>query len=293
MKIKPTLKKFPIINRFISFFNQQSELLSLAKAHYALRVEDYLFNNLYQNARYQAPGMLNLFEKKVFSQGGEDGIIAEIFNRIGITDSWFVEFGVQDGLECNSLLLLHQNWRGLWVEGDRGDYLKVKENLGVFLGRDTLQVEYKFVTPENFERILGQGKIPHEFDLLSIDIDYNDYWVWKALTNYRPRVVVIEYNAQFPPPVKVVVDYNPQASYVSSTFFGASLQSLELLGREKGYQLVGCSFSGVNAFFVRDDLAENRFALPATAENFYEPARLFLTARKPWFSSRTGSFQSI
>lgn len=95
------------------------------------------------------------------------------------------------------------------------------------------------------------------------------------------------------PPVKFVVDYNPEARQNSSMFFGASLKSMELLGREKGYQLVGCSFSGVNAFFVREDLTAKNFAIPPTAENFYEPMRRFLTGVGGGLERHLSSFKSI
>ncbi len=111
------------------------------------------------------------------------------------------------------------------------------------------------------------------FDLLSIDVDLNTYWLCKAITNYEPRVVVVEYNALFPPPVEWVVRYDPMSAWDGTCYFGASLKSLENLGTLKGYRLVGCDVTGVNAFFVRQDLVEDKFLRPFTAENHYEPMR--------------------
>ena len=112
--------------------------------------------------------------------------------------------------------------------------------------------------------------------MLSIDIDGNDYWVWKAIDSYSPRVVVIEHNSVFRSDVEWIMSYNPNNIWNGSSYFGASLKSLEKLGNQKGYRLVGCDFTGVNAFFVRNDLVGDKFFEPFTAENHYEPPRYFL-----------------
>ena len=87
-----------------------------------------------------------------------------------------------------------------------------------------------------------------EIDLLSIDIDYNDYWIWKAVTAVSPRVVVIEYNATLRPPMSLVVPYDPACMWDGTNYFGASLEALVRLGRDKGYRVVACNYTGVNAF---------------------------------------------
>lgn len=102
--------------------------------------------------------------------------------------------------------------------------------------------------------------------------------VWKAIHNYHPRVVIIEYNALFPPDVEYVIKYNPDFIWNWSSYFGASLKALEILGSEKKYKLIGCNFSGVNAFFVRENL-EDKFLEPFTAENHYEPFKFYLKTK--------------
>ena len=96
--------------------------------------------------------------------------------------------------------------------------------------------------------------VPTEFDLLSIDIDGNDYWVWESLHVYKPRLVIIEYNSSYPPPQKMVIPYNPSFTWDGTDYFGASLTSLALLGTRLGYALLGTDSRGVNAFFIREDL---------------------------------------
>ena len=97
--------------------------------------------------------------------------------------------------------------------------------------------------------------------------------MWQALASFHPRVVVVEYNAAFPPDVEWVVTYRENATWDGSQNFGASLRSFQLLGEQLGYNLVGCDFTGVNAFFVRTDLCDSKFASPFSAENHYEPPR--------------------
>lgn len=110
--------------------------------------------------------------------------------------------------------------------------------------------------------------------MLSIDIDGNDFWIWNAISWFKPRVVIIEYNAIFPPDIDWVIKYNPNFKYNKYTsFFGASLKALEKLGTKKGYTLVACESKGINAFFVRSDLIADRFKGPFDAGNlYYKPA---------------------
>ena len=115
-----------------------------------------------------------------------------------------------------------------------------------------------------------------EIDLLSIDIDGNDYYVWQAVKVVNPRVVVIEYNGKFPPDVEWKQAYNSRHVWDGSDWQGASLKSYELLGHELGYQLVGTNLNGTNAFFVRENLVGDKFIAPATAENLYNPLRINL-----------------
>ena len=139
-----------------------------------------------------------------------------------------------------------------------------------------LKAQQAMVTAENIEELFEQLDVPQEFDLLNIDIDGNDYWVWQAVTRFRPRVVVIEYNATFGPEAEYVMPYRPDYLWDRSSQTGASLKALERLVARKGYRLVGCNFTGVNAFFVRSDLAEGAFCPPHTAEYHWEPARYFV-----------------
>jgi hypothetical protein len=130
-----------------------------------------------------------------------------------------------------------------------------------------------FVEKENITALFTQIGVPKDFDLLSLDIDQNTFYIWEALHEFVPRVVVIEYNATIPPDIDWKVQYVANRIWDGTQNFSASLKALEKLGSHLGYSLVGCDFNGVNAFFVRDDLIADRFADPFTAENHYEPPR--------------------
>jgi hypothetical protein len=230
--------------------------------------------------RYRDSKRLNAFEHQVFSQNGEDGIIAEIFRRLGEETRYFVEIGAGDGLENNTVFLLQQGWRGIWIEADGKNAQDISDLQRDELASGRLGLINTFVSAENIADVLQRARVPSEFDLLSVDIDRNTYYVWKALKEFRPRVVVVEYNAQFPPHVDWKVEYEPDLLWNGTMYFGASLKALEKLGTDLGYALVGCDLHGVNAFFVRSDLCSGRFHEPYTAENHFESARFWLVQRE-------------
>jgi len=257
-----------------------SHQLSWVRERFAMQREQSLeietsrwLGDLATQPKYQDPRRLPLFESKVYSQYGEDGILAEILRRVGTTNRTFVEFGSADGMENNTVLLLRLGWNGLWMDGDDAAIGRARKHFAQEIRAKRLKAETAFITAENVEKLFAAHGVPIEFDVLSIDIDYNDYHVWKALKSYKPRVVVIEYNSMFPPGIEWVAKYRPDAVWDGTSKYGASLSALESLGREKGYTLVGCDLDGVNAFFVRNDLVQDKFCAPFTAQNHYEPAR--------------------
>lgn len=241
---------------------------------------DRRVDDLLQQPKYQDPKRLNRYEHKVFSQSGEDGVLAEIFRRIGVSNRVFAEVAAGDGLENNTHYFLTLGWKGFWMECDAKRAKSIRSNFQAKLQDKSLTVSEDRATPENVESMLARASLPADFDLLSIDIDGNDYWLWQKIQRYRPRVVVIEYNSTFPAECDWVMEYNPEAGFDGTVCFGASLLALERLGVEKGYNLVGCSLAGTNAFFVREELLNDGFAAPFTAQNHYEPPRYYLASRR-------------
>lgn len=254
-------------------------------------IDWYIKENLFKDSKYSNLKKLTKFEYQVYSQNGEDGIVDELFKRVGHTNKYFVEFGVEEGLECNTLFLLLQDWKGCWLDGSDQCIRAIEDKFDFLIKDKKLSLKKAFITAENIEILFNSLGVPKEFDLLSIDIDGNDYWVWNAIKNYSPRVVIIEYNAIFRPPVEFIVKYEPNKIYPITSYFGASLKSMEILGFKKGYKLVGCDFVGANAFFVREDLVKDNFLEPFTAEVHYEPPKYFLT-RKIGHKRDFGKFEN-
>jgi hypothetical protein len=140
---------------------------------------------------------LTRWELRVFSQNGEDGVLAEIFRRIGSGGRYFVEFGIESGREGNSVYLADvDGWSGLFIEADPQMFDELQ---GKYRATDRVRTARSLVTPDNIERLLTEAGVPEEPDLLSIDIDGQDYWIWEAICAFRPRVVVIEYNSRLDP----------------------------------------------------------------------------------------------
>ena len=214
---------------------------------------------------------LRRVEARVYSQNGEDGILAWLLDRVGVASRTVVEFGIEDGSECNAAnLLLTFGWTGALLDADAASAAAATS---FYAGRADVQVVHRALEPDNVDEVLP-ALVPAEIDLLSLDIDGNDYWVWEALTAVRPRVVAIEYNATFGPERSVTVPYrrgfDRYAEHLSGFYHGASLAALAKLGTAKGYVLVGCDSRGANAFFVdREAAAAVALAELSPAEAFY------------------------
>lgn len=198
-------------------------------------------------------------EFKIYSQTGEDGIINYIFSRVGVKNKKFVEIGVEDGRECNTAnLSMNFGWKGMLVEADSDYARKAKE----YYAGKPVKVVQSFVTRENVNALLEENGFRGEIDLLSIDIDGNDYWVWEAINAVNPRVVIVEYNSILGKEARTI-KYNPRferlKSHSSGFYYGASLAALAELAEKKGYILVGCNSFGFNAFFVKKDAAKKKF----------------------------------
>lgn len=232
------------------------------------------------NSHYMDPKRLLMYGAQFCSQNYEDGMIAEIFRRIGINSYTFVEIGVGDGSENNTQALLTQGWSGWWVEGDAQSCESIRRHLKntPYLARQLILYE-SYVSPENIEKIFLDIGIPSEVDLFSLDIDQDTYHIWAALANFRPRVIVIEYNSAIPANQSWINLYKEGKVWDGTQAFGASLKAFQLLSEKFGYSLVGCDIVGVNAFFIRNDLVADKFSSPYTSENHYEPPRYGLLHR--------------
>lgn len=219
---------------------------------------------------YASP--INRFEGKYFSQNGEDGMILEIFRQLQPAQHFFVEFGVQSGVECNTRnLAVNHGWSGVMLEGDPSEFERLTQTYKQSPGVRTVQA---FITRENVRQTFAAANIPYEFELLSIDIDGNDYWIWEEIaTAHRPTLVIVEINGVHKPPKRWVMEYNPAHIWQRDSYYGASLQSLSDLGKRLGYSLLGVERAGVNAFFLRDDALERSGFPVRTPKEAWRPPR--------------------
>jgi hypothetical protein len=251
-----------------------------------------LYRDILSDEQYDDPRRLERHGRKYFSQNDEDGIIAEIFRRIGATNRMFLEFGVSDGLENNTLLLTYDGWRGVWLDGSKEKVAFINQKFQPLLASNSLRVSQQWITAETIDEVIRSFQLPTDLDLLSIDIDGNDYYVFEKIECIRPRVVVIEYNSKLPPPVLAVMEYRPDFCWENdqTDYFGCSLESLTRMAEKKGYQLVGCNITGCNAFFVRKDLCGELFALPATATALFNPPRYEILAGGAFRVGHTTSY---
>lgn len=190
------------------------------------------------------------FENTVYSQAGEDGILQRLFEVIPPTRRFAVEFGASESSHLSNVhaLVVRHGWSALLIEGDEERARRLKAR---YLGFSSVRAVQSWVYPANVELLFEENDVPRDLDLLVIDIDSNDYYVWRAIREFRPKVVVIEYNGLFAPPQKMVIRFDPRTYWNERDFhFGASIQSLYELGQSKGYELVAANFRGINLFFV-------------------------------------------
>lgn len=199
---------------------------------------------------------LSEFSHVGYSQSGEEGIIAEILRRIGVEQGWFVEFGAVDGKRLsNTFALVEKGWSGLYIEGNPLDHADLLKNMQPFPKVRTLTSYVTCEAGNDLDTHLRTAGVPDDFDLLSIDIDSNDYWVWKS-SKCRPKIVIIEYNCHHDITVSksVVYDPDPRQGWTGNDYYGASAKALVDLGQSKGYVLV-YHHTDTNLFFVREEFA--------------------------------------
>ena len=181
----------------------------------------------------------------VYSQSGEDGIIEKILEVLPHHDRWCVEFGAWDGLHLSNTrnLIESKGYSAVLIEADENKFRDLRDNYSSRNNIVTINSFVGFGEKDNLDQILSAIPIPSDFDVLSIDIDGNDYHVWKSISKLRPKVVIIEFNPTIPTPIRFVQPQDPSINQ------GASLLSLVELGKAKGYELV--SVLPFNAIFVR------------------------------------------
>jgi hypothetical protein len=206
---------------------------------------------------------LSLSRKNIYSQFGEDGVIGKIFSIIKDQDHWCVEFGASDGITGSNTynLINNFNWNGVLIEADSNVFKKLKETYNNSKNVTLINKFVEFEGKNVLDSILQETNIPKNFDLLSIDIDGNDYYIWNSVKQFKPKVVLIEFNQTIPNHIDFI-----QKKDVS-VHHGSSILSFVKLGKKLGYELVATT--DINAFFVE----KSYFDLFGITDNSLEKLR--------------------
>ncbi len=192
---------------------------------------------------------LSKSERSVFSPAGEDGVLEKIFEVVPASRHFLVDLGAGDGIRESSSrnLLKNRAWSGLLVESNDASAAALAVNYNGARGVKTL---HALIDPGDIEIVLEKNGVPREPDLLIVGLKANDWYVWRAIQDFRPKAVQIQYNAAFAPPQTMVIEYHPLNYWDGSVYFGASIQSLYNLAKRKGYELVYANRAGTNLFLV-------------------------------------------
>lgn len=250
--IKRLLRKFGTI-AFEDMKNYKSqELQVLLKLYY---------RNLINSGKANLPTFDDV-GFRCYSQFEEDGILLYIFSLIGTTNKIAVEICAGDGIVCNSTnLIVNHGWLGYLFDGNRK---KVRRGRRFFKRHnDTWLWPPKFthawITAENVNDVISAAGVSGEIDLLSIDVDGMDYWIWKAIDCIKPRVVLCETHNIMGPDDSLTAPYSPDFTITVPGYHSASLKAMTSLAESKGYRLVGTHRYGFNAFYIRNGIGENLF----------------------------------
>jgi len=213
---------------------------------------------------------------RVFSQTDEDGILLYIFAMIGTTNKKTIEIGCGTGIENNTAnLVVNHNWHALMIDGDARNIDSATHFYKTC--RDTFSympvLVRQFVTRDNVNAIIRNHGFAGDVDLLSIDIDGIDYWILDAVTEARPRVIVLEYHNIWGPDDAVTVPYSDDFHNRAHPrdYNSASLPAFMNLLKPRSYYLAGCNNLCFNAFFVREDCRTPDLPEVSPADCFKHP----------------------
>ena len=208
------------------------------------------------------------------SQNGEDGILKYIFDTIGVHNKYYVEFGAGDGIWLSNSYYFRNKemWNGLLLEGNIESVNKGSKNINL---------HHERVTPDNINILFDKYNVPKQFDLLSIDIDSIDYYVWKALEGYEPNVVIVETNPGLPNDIPLIMDPSMKST-INTSYFGANLLAFYDLAQEKGYEFV--TTVRWNAIFVKKDIFE-KLGIPHVSRDtcinmYFKPSNYWISLIK-------------
>lgn len=243
--------------------------------HHAYYVRGASGGHSWQPQRYALPAPqfvaeLQQQEWSVYSQHGEDGVIQSLLQRIPVKHRYIVEFGAYDGIcMSNSRYLIEKNnWNAFLIEADARFYRGLKR---LYQSHPRVKIKQGFVTEENINQLFREAGVPRDFEVLTIDVDGPDYYLWQALTEFEPRIVMIEYNSTIDSRTEYVIPKSKLGEWGGTAREGASLLALWNLGIEKGYQPIYSELHGANIFFVHREVVDMFNIDGITPEALYQP----------------------
>jgi hypothetical protein len=204
---------------------------------------------------------------RVYSQFEEDGIILYVLSMIGFKTRRVVEMCCGAGNECMAAnLILNHGFDGFLFDGSQDNIRRAdaffRSKRDCLLYSPLLTAAW--ITAENVNELLSKSGCGGEVDLFALDIDGNDYWVWKAIEAINPRLFVVETHNVIPSDRSLAIEYRPDFNYLEQSgtarmYLGASLLAMMKLCKRRGYRLIGGHRHGFNAFFLRDDEGQKFF----------------------------------
>ncbi len=203
---------------------------------------------------------------RIFSEAEEDGILLFIFSILGTTNKKAIEICAGDGRGMLTNLILNHGWEGLMFEGNEDNVKKGKQFFNSH--PDSYAMPPKFfqawITAENINNLIKKNGFEEEIDLLSLDIDGNDYWIWQAIDCIKPRVFICETHNIIPSNLSLTIPYDPNFYCWDKPknqlyFRSVSLLAMKKLCEQKGYRLIGTHKWGYNCIFMRNDIGIKQF----------------------------------
>lgn len=263
-KLSPDNPEFWLVQTFKRFIKKYGSHLLYRKS---LKSQAFVeLNKIVSKANGQP---LSNASADIFTYHGEDGIIQFILRNLPPVPNTFVDIGAGDCIKSNcAVLAVHQNWSGLFIDAN-DQQLDIGRKFYERLDKKNLAFRNCYVTPDNINQLISSGKFTGEIGLLSIDIDGNDYWLWKAIDIINPTIVVIEAKVEFGNR-SIVVPYSKENHHSHNKMYnGASVEALRKLGLQKGYTLIGANIYGYNLFFIKSSFIRHPFSA-VTSENVLE-----------------------
>lgn len=264
-------EQLALINRRLERLEAQGDTLHkiwLRTRHLEPAMQALLRARYFETDDLPYPERLTARRFRISSQNQEDGLTLALLHEAGPKTRSFIEIGAGLSGGNGGFLANEWGWAGLMVDGHAEHMQQVRRRF------PTTTAVATWITRDNINDLISTHGYAGEVDLFSLDLDGNDYWIWEAVTAASPRVLILEYNSMFGPERSVTIPYDAQFDRHRhhSMYFGASLTALTRLSARKGYRLVAVEPAGVNAFFLRHDVATH---VPAC-----DPTRAFRMLEK-------------